>query len=137
MRNHFRMKRERMKKYNREEQSGSDTSSYRHRSPRVFKEKREKSYTPPGYLNEYEKSVWFLNSFNGSGVKRRDIDSNESMIRRFKRNVENSGILKELKRREYYLSPSEKVRDKKKRALKRLRKQLKIEEQFQSGRDDK
>lgn len=92
---------------------------------------KNRDWTPPGYLNNYEKSVWFLNTFSGRKVKRRENDTNDSLIRRFKKMVESAGILKEVKKREHYLSPSQKKREKKKRALKRLRKRLKIEQALQ------
>ena len=49
-------------------------------------------------------------------------ESADHMIKRFKRLVDNSGIMRELKKREYHLSPSQKRREKKKRAMKRMRK---------------
>ena len=48
-------------------------------------------------------------------------ESMEDLIKRFRRIVEASGVMRELKKREYYLSKSQKAREKKKRALKRLR----------------
>lgn len=52
-----------------------------------------------------------------------DDESPDSMIRRFRRIVDNAGVMRELKKREYYLTKSEKKREKRKRAAKRLRKQ--------------
>lgn len=49
-------------------------------------------------------------------------ESLEDALRRFKKKVVNEGILTELKRREYYLSPSEKRKEKSKQAQKKLRK---------------
>lgn len=46
----------------------------------------------------------------------------ESVLRRFKKVVDSAGIMKELKNREFYMSKSQKIREKKKKALKRLRK---------------
>lgn len=43
-------------------------------------------------------------------------------IRRFKRKVEREGIMRELKKRKYYLKPSEKKKEKRKLAEKRRRK---------------
>jgi small subunit ribosomal protein S21 len=43
-------------------------------------------------------------------------------IRRFKRKVESEGIMRELKRRRYYLKPSEARKEKQKAAAKRRRK---------------
>ena len=55
-------------------------------------------------------------------VIRRKDESVEDLIKRFKKKVTNEGILTELKRREYYLSPSEKRKEKSKQAQKKLRK---------------
>jgi small subunit ribosomal protein S21 len=56
----------------------------------------------------------------------RDGESLESVLRRFKKQCERTGILSEVKRREYYEKPSVKRKKKilaaKKRALKKLRK---------------
>lgn len=46
----------------------------------------------------------------------------DSMLRRFKKEVVKSEILKDLKKREYYVSPSEKKRLKSAEAQKRARK---------------
>tara|TARA_A100001515_G_scaffold54693_3_gene43272 strand:- start:127 stop:327 length:201 start_codon:yes stop_codon:yes gene_type:complete len=43
-------------------------------------------------------------------------------IRRFKRKVENEGIMRELKRRRYYMKPSEAKKEKWKAAAKKRRK---------------
>lgn len=53
--------------------------------------------------------------------KKKDEDV-ESLIKRFKRKVNNEGIMVELKKREYYLSPSQKEKEKSKQAQKKLRK---------------
>lgn len=55
-------------------------------------------------------------------VTRRKDESVEDLIKRFKKKVTNEGILTELRRREYYLSPSEKRKEKSKQAQKKLRK---------------
>ena len=55
-------------------------------------------------------------------VIRRKDESVEDLIKRFKKKVTNEGVLTELKRREYYLSPSEKRKEKSKQAQKKLRK---------------
>jgi small subunit ribosomal protein S21 len=65
-----------------------------------------------------------LGGTRGRFVTLRAGESTDQLIKRFKRVVESSGVLKELRQREYYLSPSQKIREKKKRALKRLRKRL-------------
>ncbi len=55
----------------------------------------------------------------------RDGESFETALRRFKRKCERTGILSEIKRREYYEKPSVKRKKKilaaKKRALKKMR----------------
>jgi small subunit ribosomal protein S21 len=87
-----------------------------------------RSWLPPSHLSSYEKSVWLQNSFTGRCVKKRENESTENLIRRFKRSVENAGVLREVKKREFYMTRSQKRRDKSKRALKRLRKRLKEEQ---------
>jgi small subunit ribosomal protein S21 len=47
----------------------------------------------------------------------------ESLMRRFQRAVEQAGIMRELKKRKYYMSPSEKKKEKRKQAEKRRRKE--------------
>lgn len=76
-------------------------------------------------LSPYEESCLFLSSMSGPVVKLMDGESNDQLIRRFKKLVEYSGLLHELKKREFYLSPSQKVKDKKRRALKKLKKRMK------------
>lgn len=52
----------------------------------------------------------------------RDGESADSLIKRFKWAVDASGILKEVKDREYAMSPSEKAKAKSRRAAKRRNK---------------
>ena len=54
-------------------------------------------------------------------VKIREGESIEEALRRFKRECERNGILKEIKRREFYLSPSVKRKLKSQEARRRLR----------------
>lgn len=61
----------------------------------------------------------------GTAVALRDGESADSLIRRFRRVVESSGVLKELRQREAYLSPSEKRKEKGRRAAKRRAKEAK------------
>ena len=60
------------------------------------------------------------------GIKVKDGESFESALRRFKKQVEKSGVLSEVRKREYYEKPSVKRKKKmiaaRKRLLKRLRK---------------
>ena len=51
-------------------------------------------------------------------------ESVDSMIKRFKREVVKSEVLKELKKRSYYIPPSEKRRIKSAEAQKRARKNM-------------
>ena len=92
---------------------------------------RENTHTPPSGMSEYEKSVWVLSYFNVGYVKLRYGESPEALVRRFKRKVADAGTMRELKMREYYLPKSQKIRETKKRALKRLRKKLALEAQFE------
>ena len=55
-------------------------------------------------------------------VVRKKNEDVEALIRRFKKKVINEGVMTELKRREYYLSPSQKRSEKSKRAQKKLKK---------------
>lgn len=54
-------------------------------------------------------------------VKARPNESIDSLLRRFKKDLLKSDLMKELRRREYYMSPSEKRRVKSALAQKRLR----------------
>lgn len=58
----------------------------------------------------------------------REGESFESALRRFKKQCERTGVLSEVKRREYYEKPSVKKKKKilaaKKRALKKMRKMM-------------
>ena len=123
-----------MKKYVRSPSNdkGRPYNKYKGRNSR-----KPRSWTPPAHLSDYEKSVWLFNSFTGKCVKRRDHENTDNLLRRFKKSVENAGVLREVKRREYYMSKSQKRRDKQKRALKRLRKRLKFEQALQEKEDRK
>lgn len=56
------------------------------------------------------------------GIKVRDNEGFDSAIRRFKRVVEKSGILSEMRRREFHETPSEKKKRALAAAVKRFRK---------------
>jgi len=60
------------------------------------------------------------------GVKIKENESFENVLRRFKKQVEKTGILSEVRKREHYEKPSIKRKKKalaaKKRAMKRMRK---------------
>ena len=61
-----------------------------------------------------------LASFDKMTVKARPGEDAEQLIRRFKRMIENSGLLGELKKREHYVAPAEQKRQKKAKAAKRF-----------------
>lgn len=82
-------------------------------------------YRPQQANSPYEASVWFLNTFSGNKVVLRDGENVQNLIRRFKKLTEQSGVLREIRKREYHLTDSQKRRDKKKKALKRIRKTAK------------
>lgn len=56
------------------------------------------------------------------GIKVRDGEGLESAVRRFKRVVEKSGVLSEMRRREFHETPSEKKKRALAAAIKRFRK---------------
>lgn len=56
-------------------------------------------------------------------VVKRENESVEQLIKRFRRKVQEENIMKELRKREYYRSPSIKKKEKHKEAEKRRRKQ--------------
>ncbi len=78
-----------------------------------------KKFVPEAKRNREEQEVV------GTAVAIRDGESIDSLIRRFRRVVESAGILKELRQREFYLSPSEKRKEKGRRAAKRRAKEAK------------
>ena len=57
-------------------------------------------------------------------IKRRPDETLDSMLRRFKKEVVKSEVLKDLRKKEYYVSPSEKRRLKSAEAQKRARKKM-------------
>ena len=56
-------------------------------------------------------------------VKARKNERFEVLLRRFQRAVEQAGIMRDLKKRRYHMSPSEKRKEKRKQAEKRRRKE--------------
>ena len=106
-----------MKQYHRKPRHNKNNSRHGHN-----RKGQRRGWSPPPHLTPYEKSVWLMNSFTGRAVKLRNNESVDNLLRRFKKKVEQAGILKEIKKREYYLSPSQKKREKRKKALKRRRK---------------
>lgn len=59
-----------------------------------------------------------------ANVKVRDGESLEEALRRFKRECEKEGILTEIKKREYYESPSVKKRRKEKESKRKSRRRV-------------
>lgn len=56
-------------------------------------------------------------------ITRRDNENIDKMIRRFKKRCEKEGLIKDMKRVEYYESPSEKRRRERRKLEKRLEKE--------------
>lgn len=67
------------------------------------------------------------------GVKVRDNEGFDSAMRRFKRCVEKSGILAEMRRREYNETPSAKKKRARAAAVKRFRKKQMREVRYERG----
>ena len=63
----------------------------------------------------------------GVSVVKRDNEDEESLMRRFKKKVNKSGILKDLKKKDYFDKPSMAKRKKKSEAKKRLKRELQKE----------
>lgn len=63
-------------------------------------------------------------------VKAKPNESLDSMLRRFKKEVTKSGLIYELRKREAYMSPSEKRRKKSAEAQKRARRKLAKQKQY-------
>ena len=58
------------------------------------------------------------------GIKLRDNESIEEALRRFKRECDRNGIMQEIKRREYYESPSVKRKRKAQEARKKIKRRF-------------
>lgn len=65
-----------------------------------------------------------------AGIKVREHESFESAMRRFKRTVEKSGVMSEIRRREFFESPSERKKRALAAAIKRYRKKQLRENKF-------
>ena len=59
-----------------------------------------------------------------TGIKLRDNESIEEALRRFKRECDRNGILQEVKRREYYESPSVKRKRKAQEARRKIKRRF-------------
>lgn len=58
------------------------------------------------------------------GIKVRDNESIEEALRRFKRECERDGIMQEIKKREYYESPSVRRKKKMQEARRKMRRRV-------------
>lgn len=58
-------------------------------------------------------------------VRLRDNESFNSLVRRFKRKVQQQAVIKEIKKHSVYIKPGERRRLEKEQSLKRIRKRLK------------
>ena len=79
--------------------------------------------------------VYAKTSTNSQG--RQTKEDLESLLRRFRKKVEKEGLVEELRKREYYKSPSLKKREKHKNALKRAAALQRKLERGQNSRDSK
>lgn len=87
------------------------------------------TYRPPFSPSTYvelapwnaDNSASLLASFSGMKVEAFPNEHPEDLVRRFKRMVEKSGVLGELKKREYFISKGQKARLRKKEAIKNAR----------------
>lgn len=70
-------------------------------------------------------------------VVRREGEEIESLLRRFKRKVNDDMILSDMKKHEFYLSPSQKKREKRKQAELKRRKYERMQRRFQKPDDYK
>ena len=64
------------------------------------------------------------------GIRVRDHENFESAMRRFKRVVEKSGVLSEMRKREFFVSPSDKRKRAMASAVKRFRKKQSRDNSF-------
>lgn len=84
-------------------------------------------YMRKGYLKFIEVTYYM------PGIKVRDNEGFEAAIRRFKRVVEKSGILSEMRRREFHEPPSQKKKRALAAAVKRFRKKQMRDAQGPNG----
>lgn len=59
-------------------------------------------------------------------VKAQPGDSSDALIRKFTRKVLNEGVLQDLKKREFYVKPAEKRKEKKKEIARRQKRNRKL-----------
>jgi small subunit ribosomal protein S21 len=67
-------------------------------------------------------------------VTLRDGESQDALLKRFRKTVMQDRILSEVRRKRWYVSPSEKRRIQKQRAIRRARRRLRQREARQQGR---
>jgi small subunit ribosomal protein S21 len=98
-------------------------------SNRPYQNRRPPQHRPLGKFDpRVDNSQDLLNSFTFRTVKAEPGEDNERLIRRFKRVVEASGVLSEIKKREHFKSKSQKRRERHMKAIKNARKrQAKLE----------
>jgi small subunit ribosomal protein S21 len=72
-------------------------------------------------MNHYPKISVF--DKQGVGVRRRKDESNEELLKRFRKKFSKSGIIRELKESMYYEKPSDKRRRKKAQAIRNLKRE--------------
>lgn len=69
-------------------------------------------------------------------VVRREGEEFESLLRRFKRKVNDAEVLHDMKKKEFYLSPSQKKRKKREEAEQKRRKAERLQRRFQRSVED-
>ena len=73
---------------------------------------------------------------SGIVVTKRENEDVDSLIKRFKKKVNNSGILKELKNASFFMKPSQKLKRKRKEAaIKREKEETKIKRSYRNERN--
>jgi small subunit ribosomal protein S21 len=108
-----------MKRFNSRFNGVNNNRQYRGRPP----------FRPVGKFDpRVDNSREIYNSFTFRTVKAEYGDDNERLLRRFKRVIESSGILSEIKKREYFKSAGQKRKERHIKAIKNAKKrQAKME----------
>ena len=114
------------------------TNSPRQNGGRKFyqRDDRRPQRPPKRYTNfknmdhRVDTTAELMKSFEMRKVVRKSYEDNDHLMKRFKRVVENSGVMSELKKREFYQSKGQKKRDKIVKAQKRARKKKALMQQF-------
>ena len=71
-----------------------------------------------------------VDNFRGKKGDKSNKDSLESALREFRKQVKGSGVMNELKKKEWYMSPATKRRFKKNEAIKRRRREDRKQEWY-------